>query len=77
MAWYRNAMKGKNSYTPMAIVEAISKIKGINTRFIDHRDVRPLCYVGLGPIMKKHFKSLPAWYTFNYFFEFDEGHVSM
>ncbi len=33
--------------------------------------------VNWGPILKKHFKSLPTWYTFNYFFEFDEGHVSM
>jgi len=30
-----------------------------------------------GPIFNKHFKPLHAWYTFNYFFEFGEGHVSM
>ncbi len=45
--------------------------------FIDHRDAQHLCYVSWGPIFKKHFKSLHAWYTFNYFFEFDEGHVNM
>jgi hypothetical protein len=61
----------------MAIVEAINKVKGVNASFIDHRDAQHLCYVSWGPILKKHFKSLLAWYTFKYFFEFDEGHVNM
>jgi hypothetical protein len=61
----------------MVIVEAVNKIKGVNTSFIDHHDAWCLCYVGWGPILKKHFKLLPARYTFNYFFEFDEGHVNM
>jgi hypothetical protein len=68
-------MKGKNFYSPMAIVEAVNKVKGINANFIDHRDAWHPCYVGWGPILKKHFKSLPVRYTFNYFF--DESHVRM
>jgi hypothetical protein len=70
-------MKGKNFYSPMVIIEVVNEVKGVNTSFINHRDVRRPCYVGWGPILKKHFKSLPIQYTFNYFFEFDEGHVSM
>ncbi len=61
----------------MAIVEAANDVKGVNASFIDHRDVRRPCYVSWGPILKKHFKLLPARYMFNYFFEFDESHVSM
>jgi hypothetical protein len=61
----------------MVIAEAVNKIKGVNTSFIDHHDAWCLCYVGWGPILKKHFKLLLARYTFNYFFEFDEGHVNM
>ncbi len=70
-------MKGKNSYSPMAIVEAINKVKGVNMNFVDHRIARCLCYVDWGPILNKHFKLLPTRYTFNYFFEFNEGHVNM
>jgi hypothetical protein len=70
-------MKGKNFYFPMAIVEAVNEVKGVNVSFIDHHDARRPCYVGWGPILKKHFKSLPVQYTFNYFFEFNEGHVNM
>jgi hypothetical protein len=61
----------------MAIIEAINEVKGVNVSFIDHCDVWCPWYVAWGPILKKHFKSLLARYTFNYFFEFDEGHVSM
>jgi hypothetical protein len=70
-------MKDKNFYSPMAIIEAINEVKGVNASFIDHRDAQRPCYVGWGPILNKHFKSLPAQYTFNYFFEFDEGRVNM
>ncbi|CAK9219406.1 unnamed protein product [Sphagnum troendelagicum] len=70
-------MKGKNFYFPMAIVEAVDEVKGVNVSFIDHRDAWCPCYVDWGPILKKNFKLLPVQYTFNYFFEFDEGHVSM
>ncbi len=56
---------------------AIDKVKGVNANYIDHHDAQRPCYASWGPILKKHFKSLPAWYTFNYFFEFDEGHVNM
>jgi hypothetical protein len=61
----------------MAIIEAVNEVKGVNMSFIDHCDARHPCYVDWGPILKKHFKLLPIRYTFNYFFEFDEGHVNM
>jgi hypothetical protein len=41
-------------------LEAVNKVKGVNESFIDHCDVQRLCYVGWGPILKKHFKSLLA-----------------
>ncbi|CAK9217450.1 unnamed protein product [Sphagnum troendelagicum] len=77
IAWCHNAMKGKNFYSPMAIIEAINKVKRINVNFIDHHDAWLPRYVSWGPIFNKHFKSLPIRYTFNYLFEFDEGHVNM
>jgi hypothetical protein len=77
IVWCHNAMKGKNFYFLMAIVEAINEVKGVNVSFIDHHDAWRLCYVSWGRIFKKHFKLLPARYMFNYLFEFDEGHVSM
>ncbi len=77
IAWCRNAMKGKNFYSPIAIVEAINEVKGVNASFIDHCDAWRPCYVSWDPILKKHFKSLLVQYTFNYFFEFNEGHVNM
>ncbi|CAM6029339.1 unnamed protein product [Sphagnum balticum] len=77
IAWCCNAMKGKNFYFLMAIAEAINEVKGVNMSFIDLRDAWRPCYVSCGPILKKHFKSLPIRYTFNYFFEFDESYVSM
>jgi len=77
IVWCHNAMKGKNFYSPMVIVEAVNEVKGVNMNFIDHHDAQCLCYVGWGPILKKQFKSLLVRYTFKYFFEFNEGHVSM
>jgi hypothetical protein len=32
-------MKGKNFYSPMAIVEVVNKVKGVNVSFIDHHDM--------------------------------------
>jgi hypothetical protein len=45
VVWCHNAMKGKNFYTPMAIVEAINQVKIINAKFIDHHDSQRPCYV--------------------------------
>jgi hypothetical protein len=36
--WCHNVMKGKNFYTPMAIVKAVNQVKGINVKSINHRD---------------------------------------
>ncbi len=55
VTWCRNAMKGKNFYTPMAIVEAINQVKGVNAKFIDHRDSCRPCYIGWDRVLKKHF----------------------
>jgi hypothetical protein len=45
VTWCHNAMKGKNFYTPMVIVKAFNQVKGVNMKFIDHRDSRRPCYV--------------------------------
>ncbi|CAK9881364.1 unnamed protein product [Sphagnum jensenii] len=46
VAWCYNAMKGKNFYTLMAIVEVVNEVKGVNAKFIDHREFQHPCYVG-------------------------------
>jgi len=71
IAWCRNAMKGKNFYIPMAIVEVVNQVKGVNVNVIDHCDFQHPCYVDWDWILKKHFNQLPTWDTFNYIFEFD------
>jgi hypothetical protein len=38
VAWCCNAMKGKNFYILMVIVEVVNQVKGVNVKFIDHRD---------------------------------------
>jgi hypothetical protein len=55
VVWCCNAMKGKNFYTPIAIVEAINQVKGVNAKFIDHCDSQHPYYVGWDQILKKHF----------------------
>jgi hypothetical protein len=65
VAWCRNAMKGKNLYIPMAIIEAVNQVKGVNEKFIDHRDSQRPCYIGWDRVLKKHFNQLPTRYTFN------------
>ena len=77
VAWCRNAMKGKNFYTPMRIVEAVNKVKGVNATFIDHRDAQRPCYSNWNRILDKNFIKMPSRYTYNYFFEIDDGLVSM
>jgi hypothetical protein len=66
-----NAMKGKNFYTLMAIVEAVNQVKGVNAKFINHCDSQRPCYIGWDRVLKKHFNQLLILYTFNYFFQFD------
>ena len=77
VAWCRNAMKGKNFFTPMAIVDAVNEVKGVNATLIDHRDPKRPCYSSWENVIRKNFKKLPIRYTFNYFFEFDRGLMSM
>jgi hypothetical protein len=60
ITWCHNAMKGKKFYSPMAIIEVINEVKGVNASFTDHHDARRPCYAGWGCILKKHFKSMPA-----------------
>jgi hypothetical protein len=38
VTWCRNVMKGKNFYIPMVIIKAVNQVKGVNAKFIDHRD---------------------------------------
>jgi hypothetical protein len=53
--WCRNAMKGKNFHTPMVIIEVVNSVKGVNAKFIDHRDSQRPCYVGWDLVLQKHF----------------------
>lgn len=77
VAWCHNVMKGKNFFTPMAIIDVINKIKGMNRMFIGHFDSNWPCFTCWDPILNKYFKSLPPYYTLNYFFEIEQGHLNM
>ena len=77
VTWCRNAMRSRNFYTPMDIVNIVTEIKSIAATCIDHCDSWWPFYTGWDTILPKYFKKMPSWYIFNYFFEFDEGHLSM
>ncbi|XP_078732831.1 uncharacterized protein LOC144947479 isoform X1 [Lampetra fluviatilis] len=77
VTWCRNSMKGKNFYTPLDIVDTVNLINSIEATFIDHQDAQRPFYTGWESLLKKHFKSMPPRYTSNYFFEVDEGVLSM
>jgi len=77
VAWCRNKMRGRNYYTPADIVSDVNDINRVGATFVDHRDSRRPCFIGWSALLKKYFKQLPAGYTSNYFFEIDEGHVTM
>jgi len=38
IVWCHNAMEGKNFYILMAIIKVVNQVKGVNTKFIDHRE---------------------------------------
>jgi hypothetical protein len=68
------SMKGKNFYTPMVIVKAVNQVKGVNVKFIVHRDSQHPYYVDWDQVLKKHFNQFLTRYTFNYFFKFGGPH---
>lgn len=58
--WCHNAMKGKTFYIPMAIVEVINQVEGVNVKFIDHCYSQRPCYIGWDQVWKKHFNQFPT-----------------
>jgi hypothetical protein len=77
VAWCRNKMHAQNLYTPSAIVSELNAIKSVSVEFLDHQSSRRPFFGDLTSLMKKYYKSMPSNYTGNYFFEIDQGIVSM
>nr|XP_032800654.1 uncharacterized protein LOC116937610 [Petromyzon marinus] len=77
VAWCRNAMRGKNFYTPWEVVDAVNLISGVEATFFDHRDAQRPFYTGWESLLKRHFRPMPPRYASNYFFEVDEGALRM
>jgi hypothetical protein len=70
-------MRAQNLYTPSAIVSELNAIKSVSTEFLDHQSSRRPFFSDSTSLLKKYFKSMPPNYTGNYFFEIDQGIVSM
>jgi hypothetical protein len=77
VAWCRNKMRAQNLYTPSAIVFEFNAIKSVSTEFLDHQSSRRPFFGDWTSLLKKYFKSMPPNYTGNYFFEINQGIVSM
>ncbi len=77
VAWYRNKMRAQNLYTPSAIVSELNAIKSVSVEFLDHQSSQRPFFGDWTFLLKKYFKSMPPNYTGNYFFEIDQGIVSM
>jgi hypothetical protein len=70
-------MRAQNLYTPSAIVSELNAIKFVSAEFLDHQSSRRPFFGDWTFLLLKYFKSMPPNYTGNYFFEIDQGVVSM
>jgi hypothetical protein len=77
VAWCRNQMRAQNLYTPSTIVSEFNTIKFVSAEFLVHQSSRQPFFGDWTSLLKKYFKSMPLNYTGNYFFEIDQGLVSM
>jgi hypothetical protein len=77
VTWCRNKMCAQNLYTPSAIVSELNAIKSVSSEFLDHQSSRRPFFGDWTSLLKKYFKSMPPNYTGNYFFEINQGIVSM
>jgi hypothetical protein len=77
VAWCRNKMRAQNFYTPSAIISELNAIKSVSAEFLDQQSSRQPFFGDWTSLLKKYFKSMPPNYTGNYFFEINQGIVSM
>lgn len=77
VAWCKGALRNINIYSPVDMAKACDKVKGVSAEFLDHTDAKRPFYIMWEGILDKYFKNLPSGFTQNYFFEFDEGIVTM
>jgi hypothetical protein len=73
IAWCRNAVRGLNIYSPMALVEKVNTVKSVNGIFLDHNDPQRPLFIEWSALLSKYFTPPPAGYTSNYLFEIDQG----
>jgi hypothetical protein len=77
VAWTKGAIRKRNLFTPGKIVQEVKKVKSVIPTFLDHCDPSAPFFIGWEGIINKCFLNLPSGFTFNYFFEFENGNVSM
>ncbi|CAM6105554.1 unnamed protein product [Calypogeia fissa] len=77
VAWCKGAIRGCNKYCPTEIAKACNGVKGVCAKFLDHRDPKRPFFINWEKILDKYFKSMPPRFTGYYFYEFDEGIVTM
>lgn len=77
VAWCKGMIRGRNMFCPIEIAKTCDEVKGVSAEFLDHRDSKRPFFVNWDTILDKYFKNLPVGFTGFYFFEFDEGIISM
>ena len=65
------------NYHPNQIASLYSEIDCVEAEFLDHSNPSVLFFTEWENLLGKYFKKMPAQFTFNYFFEFNNGSVTV
>ena len=77
VAWMKGSFKKTNIFHPDQFVAKSNTVKSIESKIFNHLDSKRPFYIGWENVVNKFFKNLPSGFTKNYFFEFEEGILTM
>ena len=71
--WCKRTLNRKNVYDAESMVALFNTVEAVNAKVLTREDAdRPFRY-GWTALFNKHFRKMPAQFTFNYFFSFKNG----
>lgn len=73
----KKSIYNRNIYHPSDIAKQANTYKTVKAEFLDHKSPKRPFFVGWEVILNKYFNNMPPQFTFNYFFEFDRGDLTM
>jgi hypothetical protein len=77
VAWIKGSLKNGNYYCPKDFAAVMNTVKSVHAEFLDHSSSKRPFFINWHTILDKYFKDMPAQFTFNFFFEFDKGDVTV